>query len=143
MTIEELCKEFEQLEADWLGYAAERLSGNVVKEACCRSTAMGLRMILDKLSESPTEVAENKTSPWQTLTGTNLPQVDELVWLWDGQHIWIGGRCLTEDSGGWQWGSTLGRLWYTGTKWEGYLNTDNEYRPTHFLPLPIPPGWYL
>ena len=73
---------------------------------------------------------------WLLVSENNLPPLDEIVWLWDGKRIWIGG--CTDDGDGWLWGNTCGRAWHTGTKREGKLDLD-DYKPTHWLPMPQPP----
>jgi hypothetical protein len=63
------------------------------------------------------------------------------VWLWDGMHIWIGAH---DDTGeGWCFGNTYGHIW-RNPKTGDWETTDNEwdddYQPTHWMPLPEPPA---
>lgn len=76
---------------------------------------------------------------WNTITDeTTLPPLDEIVWLWDGQRVWLGGRA--DDGDCWLWGNTYGSVWHNGKKWDGDLETDDDYKPTHWLRLPNPPN---
>ena len=67
------------------------------------------------------------------------PKLGDIVWLWDGKTIWVGGREMI-DSECWLWGNTYGSMWYNGEKWEADLESDDDYNPTHWLPLPSPPN---
>lgn len=78
------------------------------------------------------------TSIWQPVRADNLPPLDEIVWLWDGRIMWIGGRA--DDSDGWLWANTYGRAWHDGKKWHGDLETDDDYKPTHWMRMPQPPS---
>ena len=75
---------------------------------------------------------------WAAVRDDNMPPLDEIVWLWDGQRIWIGGRA--DDCDGWLWGNTYGAVWRSGAKWDGDLETDDDYNPTHWMRLPEPPN---
>ena len=74
---------------------------------------------------------------WAAVTDT-MPPLDEIVWLWNGSRIWIGGRAW--DCDGWLWGNTYNHIWHNGTKWDGEIETDDDYKPTHWMPLPQPPN---
>jgi hypothetical protein len=74
---------------------------------------------------------------WELVSDENLPPLDQIVWLWDGKGIWIGGRA--DDVDGWLWGNTYRDPWWDGEKWDGQLLTDDDYKPTHWKPLPEPP----
>lgn len=74
---------------------------------------------------------------WAAVCDENMPPMDEIVWLYDGRTIWIGGRA--DDCDGWLWGNTYGSIWHNGVKWDGDLETDDEYKPTHWRRLPEPP----
>ena len=93
---------------------------------------------------------DNKTTPepqkpgqftqsrgWTAVCDDNLPPLDEIVWLWDGKRIWLGG--LVNGGDRWLWGNTYGCIWRNGVKWEGHLETDDDYSPTHWMPLPAAP----
>lgn len=79
-----------------------------------------------------------KTTGWQEIREDNLPPLDEIVWLWDGCKIWTGGRA--DDRDGWLWANTDGYFWFNGSKWDGDLYTDDDYRPTHWMAMPTPPN---
>lgn len=78
------------------------------------------------------------TNGWEAVGDDNMPPMDEIVWLYDGRTIWIGGRA--DDCDGWLWGNTYGSIWHNGLKWDGDLETDDEYKPTHWMRLPEPPN---
>jgi hypothetical protein len=59
MKIQDIIKKLEQIEADWNSHAAgEKLSGNVVKEACYKGTATGVRIAINVLHEHTVEASE-------------------------------------------------------------------------------------
>ena len=70
---------------------------------------------------------------WFLVTGETLPPLGEAVWLWDGETIWLGGR--DDDGDSWLWGNSYGSIWHNGTGWDGDLETDAEYKPTHWKRL--------
>ena len=87
---------------------------------------------------------DGTAKPFDAATGSaavcdnNLPPLGEIVWLHDGNRTWIGGR---DDIGdGWLWGNTYGSVWHNGVKWDGDLETDDDYKPTHWMRLPEPPN---
>lgn len=52
MKLEEVITELENIEEEWNGYAlAEKLGGNVVKEAHYKGTATGVRIAINVLNE--------------------------------------------------------------------------------------------
>jgi hypothetical protein len=75
---------------------------------------------------------------WAPVRADNLPPLGEIVWLHDGHQSWIGGRDMV-DSDFWLWGNTYGSVWHNGVKWDGDLETDDDYKPTHWMRLPDPP----
>lgn len=78
---------------------------------------------------------------WEAVCDDNLPPLDEIVWLWDGKRIWLGGRADVPDGEGWLWGNTYGSIWRRkDCEWEGDLETDDDYKPTHWMRLPEPPN---
>ena len=74
---------------------------------------------------------------WNPISIATLPPLGEIVWLWDGKTIWLGG--CADDCDGWLWGNTYGHIWHNGTKWDGEIETDDDYKPTHWMRLPEPP----
>lgn len=69
-----------------------------------------------------------------------LPPLEEPVWLFaqlcDGNYIWIGGRTDTFD--GWLWADCHMTVWFNGEKWDGDMDVDDDYQPTHWMRLPEP-----
>lgn len=78
---------------------------------------------------------------WKQITDDpkTLPPVGAIVWLYDGRNMWIGGRGTTDISD-WAWGNTYGSIWLAGTEWDGEIETDDEYKPTHWKQLPSLPA---
>lgn len=68
-----------------------------------------------------------------------LPELGEIVWLWEeGRGPWIGSR---DDAGeGWLWGKAYGSIWHTGEKWDADVEQDDDYKPSHWMPLPPMPN---
>lgn len=77
-----------------------------------------------------------------------LPELDEMVWLFENGNIYIGCRC-DFDNEGWLWCKTYdaaefrrvlkkGRCSY-GTGWDMAPESDYDYKPSHWMPLPEPP----
>ena len=69
-----------------------------------------------------------------------LPELDEIVWLYQPgtEGIWIGVRA--DDVEGWLWGNAHGSMWWNGQRWDADMETDDDYKPTHWMPLPTPPN---
>lgn len=64
------------------------------------------------------------------------------VWLWDGKKVWIGAHeYCNDDPGGWLFGMGYGPNYSTFyARWELDSNDwDDDYQPTHWMPLPDPP----
>lgn len=80
----------------------------------------------------------NCSADWQRVTDT-LPPMDTPCWLWDGKRIWIGGRGMV-DGECWLWGNAYSSIWHNGVKWDADNETDDDYKPTHWLALPNPPN---
>jgi hypothetical protein len=69
-----------------------------------------------------------------------LPELGEIVWLWEeGRGPWIGSRD-DPDNEGWLWGNAYGAMWHNGVKWDADVEQDDEYKPTHWQPLPLLPN---
>jgi len=83
------------------------------------------------------KVVERMKSDWQKVSEDNLPGLDEIVWLWDGKIMWVGGRA--DDGDGWLWANTYFNVWHNGTRWDGDLEVDDDYKPTHWKRLPDSP----
>lgn len=83
--------------------------------------------------------AELEAKSWTKITEdpATLPPLGEIVWLY-GKGIWVGSR----DDGpeGFEWTNTYGHFWYNGQKWDGDCEADDEYQPTHWMPLPKLPA---
>lgn len=77
---------------------------------------------------------------WQAVT-VSLPDMDEPVWLYEaGRGMWIGARGDVGDDE-WLWGNTYGSHYWDGERWKCSDNeVDDDYQPTHWRPLPLPPG---
>ena len=71
------------------------------------------------------------------------PPEKEPVWLFDGKDMWIGSyEYCDDDPGGWFYGKGYGLTWnqfhgkheLTDNEW------DDDYQPSHWMPLPEPPA---
>ena len=94
---------------------------------------------LDKLKEPSPQNA------WVSVE-TDLPPMGRPVWIYEPGHgIFIGARGDLGE-GEWMWGHCYGDYFYSETSrgvgvWRTHTNeTDDDYRPTHWMPLPEPPG---
>ena len=70
------------------------------------------------------------------------PPESQPVWLWDGNRLWIGAyEYCNDDPGGWFYGMGYGERWNSFyARWELMDNDwDDDYQPTHWMPLPEPP----
>jgi hypothetical protein len=65
------------------------------------------------------------------------------VWLFQHDRVspWVGAyEYCGDDPGGWFYGNTYGSEYWDGSNWKAFDNEwDDEYRPTHWMPLPDPP----
>lgn len=86
-------------------------------------------------------LAAARGSAWQRIT-EHAPQCGDVCWLWDGRTMWIGGRDMV-DSEHWLWGKCYGSIWHNGKKWDGHIESDDDYQPTHFMYLPEAPNHAL
>lgn len=71
----------------------------------------------------------------------DLPKIDEPIWLWDEEKIWIGVRVITEDNT-WLWANTYMDVYYCLDQNKWIANTaevDDDYKPTKWKPLTKPP----
>lgn len=67
-----------------------------------------------------------------------LPDLGIPVWLFEEGRIYMGGRC--DDSEGWLWGQAYDEPYIDNGVWKSELYVDDEYKPTHWQPLPQPPA---
>lgn len=74
-------------------------------------------------------------------TEDKLPELGDIVWCHDKvkNTTWIGGRGEWEFDE-WCWGNTYGSIWHNGVKWGGDIELDDDYTPTHWMPLPELPA---
>ena len=84
------------------------------------------------------KAGQHETIVMWRIVEDNPPPLDEIVWLFDGFKTWIGGRAMV-DSEYWLYGNTYGSIWHNGKKWNGDLETDDDYKPILWKPLPEPP----
>lgn len=103
-------------------------SGEVLNELIAFEEAVG-----DGLRRAPVG-----GSAW-LLASEELPELLQIVWLWDDERgPWIGGRGV--DGDGWVWCSSYNTIWHNGKSWDGDLIHDDDYQPTHWMPLPDLPN---
>lgn len=74
-----------------------------------------------------------------------LPEIDQIVWLYNANTYipWIGGRAEDDSDDEhifWYWGNTYGSFWHNGVYWSGDIEIDEDYQPTHWMPLPELPA---
>lgn len=80
---------------------------------------------------------------WRRIDEANdatLPPMDIPVWLVEGEGplaIFIGGRA-SDGEGGWLWGRCYLMPWHDGRRWDGEIEQDDAYHPSHWMPLPEP-----
>jgi hypothetical protein len=89
-------------------------------------------------SEIPVAAA-SPCSAWN-LCSDVMPDLGQIVWLYDAviNTVWLGSR--EDDVDGWLWGNAYGTVWHTGEKWDADVETDDDYTPTHWLALPSLPN---
>jgi len=85
------------------------------------------------------ETIEGVAADGWRLVSDELPAIGEVVWLWDGDHIWIGAREFV-DSEDWLWCKCYSSPWFIAGKWDGDLEADDDYKPAHWKTLPNPPN---
>ena len=74
-----------------------------------------------------------------------LPELDEMVWLYENGRIFIGCRSHF-DNEGWLWCRADEPAEYRqalkekfGDGWDMAPESDDDYKPTYWMPLPKPP----
>lgn len=96
---------------------------------------------LEAMIESEKEMnhilSNERGSGWNRID-TMLPDIDQVVWLYDGKMVWVGSRSYM-DSEYWFWGNSYGSFWHNGENWDADCEVDDDYKPTHWKPLPILP----
>lgn len=96
------------------------------------------KLMQDELVERCRALAGFAASGWRPVCQKSMPAFGQIVWLFDGKRVWLGG--CEDDGEGWLWGNTYGQIWHNGMNWDGDLETDDDYKPTHWMPLPEPPN---
>ena len=70
---------------------------------------------------------------------SRMPDLGDVVWLWQPDlGPYIGSREDT-DGDGWLWGKAYDNAWWNGTQWKAEVYQEDDYQPTHWMPLPRPP----
>lgn len=101
-------------------------------------------MTLQSVDKTPEQlpmrgVGSSDSSAWVRCEDRH-PALGEIVWLWEeGRGPWIGSRD-NPDNEGWLWGNAYGTMWHNGVKWDADVEHDDEYKPTHWQPLPLLPN---
>ena len=81
--------------------------------------------------------AQPEPVAWRS-TDTKPPE-SVPVWLFEDGRIWIG--TYEYDSDGWCFTNAYGHQFYGETGWQSPdAEWDDDYKPTHWMPLPEPPG---
>lgn len=77
-----------------------------------------------------------------TPVAERMPEEGRPVWLYEaGRGIWVGAVADAGDGDGWLWGNTYGSHYWDGQAWGCHENeTDDDYQPTHWAELPLPPA---
>lgn len=67
-----------------------------------------------------------------------LPEFAVPVWLRENDRAYIGGR--EYDGDGWLWGRCYSSPYWVekARAWSADIEWDDEYKPTHWMPLPLP-----
>ena len=70
-----------------------------------------------------------------------LPLLEEPVWLYmPGYGPFIG--CRTDDTDGWLWANSYDYFEFIDNQWKaGSAEVDDDYQPTHWRRLPMPPDF--
>ncbi len=93
--------------------------------------------VIDKaLSAAPVPVP-----PGWIAVFDKMPPEDVPCWLYEKERgAWVGG--WSSDSDGWLWHNCYGSQFLdTDGEWDSIdAEADDDYQPTHWMPLPPPPG---
>lgn len=70
---------------------------------------------------------------------SDLPELDQVVWLWNGESCWIGCRSYVAGEG-WFW-CDCGKPWWDVKKktWSCDVSDMDDYKVTHWARLITPP----
>lgn len=93
--------------------------------------------------EMEVDLMTDKTYQWIGIE-EQMPALDTPVWLYDGNKVFIGGLIIVNvgDDPFHAWASTYMMNVYfekDGT-WSADFEYDDDYFPTHWMPLPTPPA---
>lgn len=73
---------------------------------------------------------------WYDIPEDGHPPIRVPVWLWDGERIWIGARDWVSHNE-WLYGHCYSSYGIDEGKWRTFdIEFDDDYRPTHWKPLP-------
>lgn len=67
-----------------------------------------------------------------------LPDIDQVVVCLENTVTYYGG-CVDAGDEGWLWGMADSTPWYHDGAWRADIEIDDEYLPSHWMPLPPPP----
>lgn len=88
------------------------------------------------LSASPAAPTQVETQ-WRTIE--TAPPEDTPIWLYEDGRIWIGTYIYEGE--GWMFTNCYGSQFWDGSKWDcSDAELDDDYRPTHWMPLPSAPS---
>jgi hypothetical protein len=84
------------------------------------------------------EWLEERANVWISVED-ELPPLDQPVWLFEKGRISIGFRTIF-NMDGWFWSTTYDYADYRPSiGWDMCPECDDDYKPTHWQPLPTPP----
>jgi hypothetical protein len=101
---------------------------------------MGRRGLASLKAACAAPVAQEPTDGWISVKDS-LPEIELVVWLHEPQRgSFVGARVDHGDE--WLWGNTYGSHFdrHDGTWSATSLECDDDYQPTHWMPLPAYPG---
>jgi hypothetical protein len=113
-------------------------AGRIAIDAAMGASALPTALSAPALRASaPIAGAGGESDRWIPVT-ERLPEMDVPVWLAEAGDIYVGGR---SDSGdGWLWCNCYCSHYFTDKGWAcGDMEMDDDYQPTHWMPLPEPP----